>query len=594
MQRSTVVRRLLWFMRPLRKIMVASVAARILNQAAGILLIIAAIRGIGQVAIHGRAHIFWPFLGVLAGIGMLKGLFRYLEQFTGHYVAFGLLALLRHRFYERIEPLIPAGLPEMRSGDLVSRVTSDVDRVEPFYAHTIAPVITAIIIPGAAVAAMFLIHPLFGWILLPFIFLLGIGVPLLVLRSKNNVSDDVRKATGQVNAFLTDTFQGLRTILAFGYGDRRRGELRSQGKALASLEQKQKTSQAVQSGLNGALTAGAAVALLAAGVRLTTGGVIEVTAIPLVVAVGYLSLKPLTRMTEALTDFNTAIASAGRLFELMDRPRVIEEPDDPVEAEEITPSLRFENVSFRYPSVNGNGTAEPVLKNLNLEIHPGDTVGLAGPSGAGKSTIVNLLLRFRDPDAGRILLGGIELTSLRLKDIRSHIAVVSQQTYIFNTTIRENILIGKPDASDEELESTVRKANLEELVRALPDGLDTEVGEMGSRLSGGEKQRIAIARAFLKDSPILILDEATSDLDADNEQAIRYSLDTLMQDKTTLIIAHRLSTIMDADGILVLDNGRIAEQGGHEELLASDGVYTRLFTRQQDELDDRTVTTSLS
>ncbi len=589
MKRRTVIRRLLSFIRPLRKIMAASVTARILNQTAGILLIAAAIWGIGQTAVHGRTHIFWPFLAVLAGIGMLKGLFRYLEQFTGHYVAFRLLSLLRNTFYERIEPLIPAGLPEMQSGDVVSRVTSDVDRVEPFYAHTIAPVITAAVIPGAAGAVLFLIHPLFGWILLPFVFLLGAGIPLIVLHSKNNVSVDVRKATGQVNAFLTDSFQGLRTVLAFGYGDRRRQELRSQGKALATLEQKQKASQAVQSGLNGALTAGAAVALLAAGVRLVTDGVIGVTTVPLIVAVGYLSLDPLTKMTEALTDFNTALASAGRLFELMDRPRVIGEPDDPVEVKEFTPSLRFESVSFRYPSVNGNGATGPVLTNLNFEIRPGETVGLAGPSGAGKSTIVHLLLRFRDPDAGRILLGGTDFTSLRLEDIRANIGVVSQQTYLFNTTIRENILLGKPDAGEKELESAVRKANLEALVRTLPDGLDTEVGEMGSRLSGGEKQRIAIARAFLKDAPILILDEATSNLDADNEQAIRYILDTLMQDRTTLIIAHRLSTIMDADRILVLDNGRIAEQGRHDDLIANDGVYTRLFVRQQDELDDRAV-----
>ncbi|HKJ67643.1 MAG TPA: ABC transporter ATP-binding protein, partial [bacterium] len=430
--------------------------------------------------------------------------------------------------------------------------------------------------------------------LLPFVFLLGIGVPLFVLHSRRNASDDVRNVTGTVNAFLTDSFQGLQTVLAFGYGKRRREELRSLGIDLASLEQKQKASQAIQNGLNGLLSAGAALTLLAGGVTLAGEGVIEVAAIPLVVAIGYLGLDPLTGMTDALNDFNTAIASAGRLFELMDRPQVIGEPEDPVEPEEITPSLRFENVSFRYPSVNGNGAMGPVLKDLNFAIRPGETVGLAGPSGAGKLTIVNLLVRFQDPDAGRILLGGTALNSLRLEDIRSHIAVVSQQTYIFNTTIRENILIGKPDTTEEELESAVRKANLEELVRSLPDGLDTEVGEMGSRLSGGEQQRIAIARAFLKDAPILILDEATSDLDAENELAIRYILDTLMQDRTTLIIAHRLSTIKDADRILVLDNGRIAEQGGHDELLASNGVYTRLFSRQQDELDDRAVNISLA
>lgn len=593
MNRRQILGRLLSLIQPLWKIMAASVAARILNQLAGIALVGVGVWGIGQATVQGGG-LLWPLLGVLAGIGMFKGLFRYLEQFSGHYVAFRLLGLLRNQFYARIEPLIPGGLPGLRSGDAVSRVVSDVDKVEPFYAHTVAPAVSAVVVPVATLLFLFSVHPALGWTLLPFVILLGLAVPSTALLVRRDGSAASRTAAGEVNAHLTDSFQGLRDVLAFGYGERRRAEIRELGRRLERRERKQQARKALQNGVDAALLAGALVALLAVGVSLVHRGVIGPLTLAVAVAVGGLGLEPVTGLTRVLTELQTALASAGRLFRMMDRQPAVREPGDPVRPEALTPSLRFRNVTFWYPDTKGNGTSRPVLQNLSFSLEPGETVGLVGASGAGKSTVVNLLLRFWDPPDGEILLGGYDLRALSLGTVRDQVGLVSQQTHIFDTTIRENLLLGNPSASDRMLREAVDRANLADFIASLPQGLETKTGELGTRLSGGQRQRIAIGRAFLKDAPLLVLDEATSNLDAGNERMIRETLSRLMPDRTTLIIAHRLSTVIDADRILVLAGGRIAEQGTHEQLLRKNGEYARLFARQQDELDDAVISASVA
>lgn len=239
------------------------------------------------------------------------------------------------------------------------------------------------------------------------------------------------------------------------------------------------------------------------------------------------------------------------------------------------PSVRFEGVSFTY------GPGEPqALRDVSFTIEPGETVALVGRSGAGKTTTAHLLLRFWDPQEGRILLDGQELRQFKLDDLRANVGLVAQDTYLFNTTLRENLCLGRPGADDEEIVAATRLANAHQFAEALPDGYETPVGERGVQLSGGQRQRVAIARALLKDAPILVLDEATSHLDAENEHQVRGALDRLMAGRTTLVIAHRLSTIRNADRIVVLDGGTVAEQGTHHELLARGGVYAQLVSAQ--------------
>jgi ABC-type multidrug transport system fused ATPase/permease subunit len=238
-------------------------------------------------------------------------------------------------------------------------------------------------------------------------------------------------------------------------------------------------------------------------------------------------------------------------------------------------ALDLENVSFTYPGIRA-----PALRDVSLSLPAGRTLALVGPSGAGKTTLAHLLMRFWDPDSGAVRLDGRDLKDWRLDDLRGRIALVAQDTYLFNDTIRGNILIARPEASEAEVDAAVSRAALEDFVAALPDGLDTQVGERGTRLSGGQRQRIAIARAFLKDAPVLILDEATSHLDALNEQAVRRALNELMADRTTVVVAHRLSTVRDADRIVVMEDGRVREVGDHATLLAKGGLYAALVARQ--------------
>ena len=281
---------------------------------------------------------------------------------------------------------------------------------------------------------------------------------------------------------------------------------------------------------------------------------------------------PVAEIGQVARQLADTIASTRRLHVVEAEPEPVTDGDLAVPA---NPQVRLDAVSFAYP-----GRSAPALDRVSFAVRPGSTVALVGASGAGKSTVANLLLRFWDPQQGAITLGGVDLRRLRLDDLRSHIALVAQDTYLFNDTLEANIRLAGRDVSDADVRRALDRAALTDFVDRLPDGLATRVGERGVQLSGGQRQRVAIARAFLKDAPILVLDEATSHLDTISEQQIRAALDELMAERTSIIIAHRLSTIQNADTILVMDAGRVVEAGSHDELLAAGGAYARLVAHQ--------------
>ena len=307
---------------------------------------------------------------------------------------------------------------------------------------------------------------------------------------------------------------------------------------------------------------------------LSRNGTIDPGLLPLFTVLAMAAFLPVSEIAQIGRQLADTLGATRRVYALANEPIPVRDGAG-VPARKGAAALALENVSFTYP-----GQTQRALSNISMQIPAGKTVALVGISGAGKTTTAQLLMRFWDPDAGRITLNGADLKDYKLDELRRLIALVAQDTYLFNDTLRANIMIARPEASEAELEAAIAHASLSELVASLPEGLDSTVGERGTSLSGGQRQRVAIARAFLKDAPILVLDEATSHLDAVNEQAVRRALDLLQADRTTIVIAHRLSTIRDADLIVVMDGGRIAEQGTHDSLLAQGTLYARLVSRQ--------------
>jgi ATP-binding cassette subfamily C protein CydCD len=515
-----------------------------------------------------------PIAGLLTGMliaAPVAATLHWLESWLAHDMAYRLLAEMRIELFAKLERLAPAYLLRRRSGDLVALATQDVETVEYFYAHTVAPAVVAIVIPAAVLGFL-------GWMawplavaLLPFLGWAGLA-PVFSRGKIDRLAGQARGALGQLGAHLTETIQGLAELAAFGAVGRRRQVFLAdsaayQVKRSALLDDlsHQTASFEVATGLGG-LT----VALL--GATLASRGWFAHEWLPLTVLVSVAAFMPVSEIGQAGRQLADTIASTRRLH-------VVESEAEPITDGDLAmpslPAIRFEAVRFAYP-----GRSRPALDGVSFDVRPGSTVALVGASGAGKSTVANLLLRFWDPQAGRITLGGADLRRLRLDDLRQHIALVAQDTYLFNDTLEANIRLAGRDVSDADVRKALDRAALSDFVGRLPQGLATRVGERGVQLSGGQRQRVAIARAFLKDAPILILDEATSHLDTFSEQQIRAALETLMADRTSIIIAHRLSTIQNADVILVMEAGRVIEAGSHAALLAMRGAYARLVAHQ--------------
>jgi ABC-type multidrug transport system fused ATPase/permease subunit len=384
----------------------------------------------------------------------------------------------------------------------------------------------------------------------------------------------VRDRLGDINASLQDKLAGIQVVQAF---EREEEELRhfrevSKGYLRERVEAIRTWSAFFPalyfvSALGGALVLGFG-ARMVVNEQLTLG--------TLVAFLSYVIsfYEPLRRLTEVDNTFQQAIAAGERIFELLDTRSEIQNAPDAVTLGEIGGYVTFDHVHFRY------GDGDKVLEDVAFHIAPGETVALVGPSGAGKTSIASLLCRFYDPDSGRILVDGHDLREVDVQSLRQHIAVVLQDTFLFNTSVCQNLRYGNPDASEEEMLNAAKAAYAHEFIQELPERYDTRIGERGVRLSGGQKQRLALARAILADPRILILDEATSSVDAEAEYLIQQALETVLAGRTALVIAHRLSTIRDADKIIALEDGHVREVGSHTDLLARDGLYSQLYQRQ--------------
>jgi ATP-binding cassette subfamily B protein len=518
-----------------------------------------------------------PFAWLLIALGLaapLAGILHWIESWLAHDIAYRLLAELRIDLYRKLDTLAPAYLVRRRSGDLIALASQDIETIEYFFAHTVAPALVAILVPSAVLATLAVVAWPIALALLPFVLYAALA-PVLMRARIDRLGAEAREALGLLGAYVTETIQGLSDLVAFqavagrraGFMEAVRGYQKTRLTLLSDLSS-QTAQLEIATGLGGL-----AVAII--GAWLVADQQLAATTLPLLILLALASFLPISEIAQVSRQLADTIASTRRLYAVHhEKPAVRDGPLCPP-APAGGSEIHFEEVGFAYP-----GARRPALDAIALDIPAGATVAIVGPSGAGKTTLANLLLRFWDPASGHILIDGDDLRDFELDHLRRRISLVSQDTYLFNDTLRANVALARPDADEAAIHRALDQAALADFVTSLPDGLDTRVGERGVQLSGGQRQRVAIARAFLKNAPTLILDEATSHLDAVSETQVRSALDALMRDRTTIVIAHRLSTVRNADLLVVLEQGRVAEIGDHAELVARNGLYARLIRRQ--------------
>ncbi|MEC8156368.1 MAG: ABC transporter ATP-binding protein, partial [SAR324 cluster bacterium] len=516
-------------------------------------------------------------IALTGGSIILRGLFEHWRIMVAHHTAAMVQMTLRQNLYDKIVELGPGYAGRQRSGELVLSMVDGIEQLETYFGEYLPQLLISAITP-------LLIFAFVAFLDLPVALTLFIAAMIALLAPSLWHKFDLKKSQERQKAYAAfaseflDAVQGLGTLKSFGQSGARAAFLTKKARDLFRSTMWVLATNSLSRGITDtSIALGAAVSLGLGAHRVATDQM-ELSALLIILMMGVEIFRPMRDLRAILHQGMVGQSAAQGIYKILEATPPIDEDPSAEKRDTLIPSISFDSVSFGYLEHH-----KSVHENLHFSIQPGEKVGVVGESGSGKTTIAKLLLRFYDPEEGAISIGGHNLKGLRLEQIRKEISVVSQDTFLFHGTVQENIRFGNPEASDKEIVEAAKSANIHDFINSLTDTYETLVGEKGIKLSGGQRQRVAIARAILRDSKILILDEALSAVDAENEAIIQEALNELMKGKTTLILAHRLSSIISCDNILVLDQGKVVENGTHSALMEKGGLYSQLMSQQAKE-----------
>lgn len=561
---------LIGLVKPLLHIMLAAIILGTLGYLCAIFLTILA----GQVIVHGLLTgvagmivpvekmwlVFTPvktIITVMIVIAVLRGILHYVEQYCNHFIAFKLLAIIRHKVFAALRKLCPAKLEGRDKGNLISIITTDIELLEVFYAHTISPIAIATLTSMIMVIFIGRYHWLAGLLALAAYLIVGVAIPMWNGKRGSQKGMEFRTSFGELNSFVLDSLRGLDETIQYGQGEKRKEQMSERSKNLAGMQESLSKMEGSQRSFTNMVILLASFGMLALTIWLYAKGEMGFEGILTCTIAMMSSFGPVVALSSLSNNLNQTLASGERVLSLLEETPLVEEIPGDVETsgaesmEHGFTGAEAENVTFAYGE-------EVILDNYSLKLQPGKITGIYGASGSGKSTLLKLLMRFWDVQDGSVSVDGTDVRKIPTKHLRDMESYVTQETHLFHDSIANNIAIAKPGASREEIMEAAKKASIHDFIMTLPKGYDTEVGELGDTLSGGEKQRIGIARAFLHECPLILLDEPTSNLDSLNEGIILKSLKESAEKKTVVLVSHRVSTMNVADVVYEMENGRIS------------------------------------
>ena len=565
-----IMESLIGLVKPLLHIMLAAIILGTLGYLCAIFLTILA----GQVIVHGLLTgvagmivpvdnmwlVFTPvktIITVMIVIAVLRGILHYVEQYCNHFIAFKLLAIIRHKVFAALRKLCPAKLEGRDKGNLISIITTDIELLEVFYAHTISPIAIATLTSIIMVIFIGRYHWLAGVLALAAYLIVGVAIPMWNGKRGSQKGMEFRTNFGELNSFVLDSLRGLDETIQYGQGEKRKEQMSERSKNLAGMQESLSKMEGSQRSFTNMVILLASFGMLALTIWLYDKGAMGFEGILTCTIAMMGSFGPVVALSSLSNNLNQTLASGERVLSLLEETPLVEEIPGDVETSGVE-SMEYEfkgaeaeNVTFAYGE-------EVILDNYSLKLQSGKITGIHGASGSGKSTLLKLLMRFWDVQDGSVSVDGTDVRKIPTKHLRDMESYVTQETHLFHDSIANNIAIAKPGASREEIMEAAKKASIHDFIMTLPKGYDTEVGELGDTLSGGEKQRIGIARAFLHECPLILLDEPTSNLDSLNEGIILKSLKESAKKKTVVLVSHRVSTMNVADVVYEMENGRIS------------------------------------